>query len=141
MRNPDTLQELVEEKVGEDENMKGFTLKLPRTVARWLVYLVCQFYIDDWFEQDLQWRVWQTQVGTTTASRRREGVDQLPGHPPAPIQAKNNVFSSFFIRNSSAVSASLACSRPGKEIHLAPFSLLRASELQTNYFVSEIFSS
>merc|ERR1712088_1131629 len=34
MRNPDTLQELVEEKVGEDENMKGFTLKLPRTVAR-----------------------------------------------------------------------------------------------------------
>ena len=33
MRNPDTLQEVVEEKVAAAGD-EGFTLKLPRTVAR-----------------------------------------------------------------------------------------------------------
>ena len=55
MRNPDTLQEVVEERVAAGDG--GFTLKLPRTVAR------CKFYNCslnlDWkvAKQELQRRV------------------------------------------------------------------------------------
>ena len=41
MRNPDTLQEVVEERVAAGDGGKGgFTLKLPRTVARCSLYPV-----------------------------------------------------------------------------------------------------
>ena len=44
MRNPDTLQEVVEERVAAgDGGKEGFTLKLPRAVAR--CNLSCSIYI------------------------------------------------------------------------------------------------
>ena len=43
MRNPDTLQEVVEERVAAGDG--GFTLKLPRTVARCNPYN-CSFKVE-----------------------------------------------------------------------------------------------
>ena len=55
MRNPDTLQEVVEERVAAGDG--GFTLKLPRTVARCNLYN-CSLNVDlKVAKQELQRRV------------------------------------------------------------------------------------
>ena len=107
MRNPDTLQEVVEGKVAEVGGKERFTLKLPRTVARYFEAVFrsissgpgfgdCVVPSDCLFHaQELQWRVRPAEGRSEATSCRGKRANQLQNYTPHSLLA--SVFLHLFL--------------------------------------------